>query len=87
MEEEKDIGFLLRMLGDMDLAETHDCRRELLEHVLLCSPVPNIRDAANIGLSLMDDPKSIPVFKKAIKKEKSVLLSKVLKKTLCQLEG
>ncbi len=80
------IRFTLRVLGDIEHPETHGYRRWLLQRVLLGSSAPVIRDGANVGLSLMDDPKAIPTIKEAITKERSPLVSKLLKRTLYQLE-
>lgn len=73
-------------LGDMDDEPTHNYRRWLLEQVLLESLSPIVRDAANVGLSYMDDPHAIASLNEAIKTEKLPLLREVMKKTLDQLE-
>lgn len=79
--------FVLRILGDIDHAETHDYRRWVLEQVLLRCSSPDLRDSANIGLALMDDPKSIESLQSAIDKESSPFLRELLGKTLGQLEN
>lgn len=76
----------LRTLGGMDQTSTHNYRRWVLEKLLLKGESPVVRDAANIGLSNMDDPHAIPFFKKAIDQEAIPLLQKMMRKTLVQLE-
>jgi len=80
-------GEALRWLGDLDHEPTYSYRQWLLEIALVnCSSVI-VRDGANVGLALMDDPHAIPFFKEALKNEKCNMFSKVLQQTLNQLEN
>jgi len=78
--------FVLRVLGGMNHAITHKYRRWTLKQVLLHSSSPRLRDAANIGLALMDDPESIECLRTAIENEPSAFLRELLAKTLAQFE-
>ncbi len=78
--------FILRILGDLDHEQTHSYRRWLLENVLLNSKSITIKDSANIGLALMNDPQSLDSIQKAINEESSEFMKKLLKKTFIQLE-
>jgi len=80
------IRFVLRVLGDIDHPKTHGYRQWLLQRVLLYSSSAIIRDGANVGLALLDDPEALPVLRKAIEKETSPLVMKFLDKTIRQLE-
>ena len=76
----------LRILGDIDHQATYEYRRWLLEKALIKCSSPIVRDGANVGLSYMDDPRSIPSLKRAIEDEINPLVRKVIRKTLVQLE-
>jgi len=80
-------GEALRWVGELDDNATYHSRRNLLEKALVEGATPLVRDGANIGLAQMDDPRSIPYFKQAIKNEKSDLNRKLLIQTLEQLEN
>ncbi|MBN1975380.1 MAG: hypothetical protein JW787_17205 [Sedimentisphaerales bacterium] len=80
------ISIVLKILGDIDNNSTYESRRMFLEQILIEDRSPIIRDGANIGLSYMDNPKSIPAFEEAIKNCNSLLLRKMLNITLQQLE-
>lgn len=76
----------LIILGDINHKPTYNYRRWLLEKALLECSSQIVRDGANVGLSYMDDPHTIPFLKKAIQNEENPLLCKVMNKTLSQLE-
>lgn len=78
---------ILRLIGGIVDSGTHNARRKFLEEMLFCPRSPVLRDAANLGLASMDDPKAIKSFRKAISSEKSLLLGKLLRQTLKQLEN
>ena len=78
---------ILRLIGGIVDSGTHNVRRNFLEKMLFCPRSPVLRDAANLGLALMDDPKAIKSFRKAISSDKSLLLKKLLRQTLKQLEN
>jgi len=79
-------ALVLRLLGEASESESHNSRRKFIEDVLLSARSPVIKDAANVGLASMDDPKAIRSLRTAISSEKSLLLKKLLRQTLNQLE-
>lgn len=79
-------GEALRRLGMMEDNSTHVARRKLLEGCLI-SESAGIRDAAALGLSFMDDPKSIGALEKSVAREKCQELREDLVRVLDQLEA
>ncbi|MBN1816534.1 MAG: hypothetical protein JW828_04190 [Sedimentisphaerales bacterium] len=76
---------VLNFLGYVDNDHTHEHRRRILEEMLQNGLTPATRDTANIGLSLINDPKSIPALEKAKGKETNDLVKRYIDQTLEQL--
>lgn len=79
-------GEALRWLGEVEQASTYFYRRWLLERHLIAEEGIAVVDGANVGLSVMDDPHSIPCFRKAIEQSRTQIVRRLLKLTLVQLE-
>jgi len=79
------VSEILKQIGDINDLKSYTQRLRLLEKNLF-SYSPQIRDGANLGLACMDNPSSLPAFKKAYENEENKLLKKFLKKTILQLE-
>jgi hypothetical protein len=75
----------LRRLGEIVDEETYQLRRRLLEHFLLTSKSASIRDGALHGLAYMKDPRSVPALQKALKKEPTKLLRKLMGKLIARI--
>ena len=77
---------ILRQYGSMDHEPTYVCRLRALEDNLNhCEPV--IRDAAGIGLSLLEDPSTLPALKKAHASENVAWVKKNLEQVIEQYSG
>lgn len=79
-------GDILKWIGEMDERASCRKRREFLENILLTTESIPIRDGANLGLAFLDDPDSVPAFRKVIERERSTEMRDLLKGTLRQLE-
>ncbi len=77
---------VLKLIGEVADSRTHYERRRFLEEVLLSAASSVVKDAANLGLAYMNDPAAIKSLREAISQEKSLLLKKLLKQTIEQLE-
>ena len=75
----------LRQVGYMNDKKTHSARLSLLEHSLE-SPDMRIRDAASIGIEVMEDPAAIPALKRAIENEQIGWLRQYLEDVTNQLK-
>lgn len=80
-------GEALRWLGASKHSSSHSSRRWLLEHLLLNSSSPHVRDGAILGLSFMHDASAIPSLKSAIEKEPYQELKRDIGQVLSQLES
>ena len=76
----------LKYIGDSDSSKWHDERRLVLEECLLKSRSAWVRDGAGLGLSSLDDPRSLPAVKLAFSQESSSALKEDLLLVLDQLE-
>ena len=76
----------LKYVGNTDSTVWHNERRNMIETCLLLSRSAWVRDGAGLGLSFLDDPRSIPVLEKAIAGESSKALKKDLILVLDQLK-
>lgn len=76
----------LRCMGELDDSETRELRRQLLENALE-NPSHIIRDGALIGLSWLNDPRSIKPLEEAAQHEKYDLLRTELQKLILRLKG
>ena len=79
------ISEALRWIGLMDDAATHEDRRRFLQRHLSSRSV-QVRDGALLGISFMDDPRSLPSMRKAVECEKVDELKKDLQQVMDQLE-
>ena len=75
----------LKYVGNMDSPRWHEERRLMLEECLLNSRSAWVKDGAGLGLSFLDNPRSIPAIERAITKESSKALKEDLKLVLNQL--
>jgi hypothetical protein len=78
------VGETLELIGRIEHPSTADLRRFLLEKNLF-NRSGLIRDYSGIGLSLMDDPRSIPSLELAIGREAHPALRKDFEQVLAQL--
>lgn len=76
----------LKYIGNFDSNSWHDDRRLMLEDCLRRSHSAWIRDGAGLGLSFLDNPRSIPAIERAITKETSKALKEDLMLVLNQLQ-
>ena len=76
----------MRYIGNIESNAYRTERRELLETCLLNSRFVWVKDGAAVGLSYIDDPRSIRVLKISIKKEKYEDLKQDMILVLEQLE-
>lgn len=76
----------LKYVGNSDSKVWHDERRSMLETCLRKSRSAWVRDGAGLGLSFLDDPRSIPELEKAIERESSEALKEDLQLVLDQLQ-
>ena len=74
----------LRVMGHMDDAQTHHRRLAVLLQELY-SPNPRVRDAASIGISLLDDPAAAPSIQRAMDQEPLEQLRRNLQSVLDSL--
>ena len=74
----------LRWIGKIRHEDSYLYRKWLVERCLF-HPNPKVRDAASIGISMMDDPKSIPSLKKATEKETIKEIKEDMESVLAQL--
>ena len=80
------VGESLRQLGQIEDPQTHRSRlTALVAH--LDSSDPRVRDAANLGLAALDDPKAIKALKYALERESSPQLRSNLELVLVQLQS
>lgn len=77
----------LQYVGNAESNTWLEARRSMLERCLLKSRSAWVRDGAGLGLASLDDPRSIPVLKKAISKERSRALKSDLTLVLEQLQA
>ncbi len=75
----------LRWLGDIDDPPTNERRRWLLEQSLRCSS-RYVRDGAALGLSSLNDSRSLPLLKEAVEREEIRELREDLQKIVMELE-
>jgi hypothetical protein len=75
----------LRWLGHLEHEPTHDARLRLLLGCLK-SPSSQVRDAAGLGLALLDDPAALPALREAVEHEASPDLRHDLQQAVEQLE-
>jgi len=75
----------LKYVGNSDSRVWHDERRVMLETCLRNSRSAWVRDGAGLGLSFLDDPRSIPELEQAIERESSEALKEDLQLVLDQL--
>jgi hypothetical protein len=76
----------LKIFGDIKDPNTHHTRRETHENFLLEGKSAYIRDGALYGLTSMNDPHSVSALKKAIVKEPTPLLRKLIDIALSGIE-
>lgn len=76
---------LLRVLGLMQHAPSHDGRLRLLT-VSLKHRDPRLRDAAGLGLSFLDDPSALPALREAHSSESERWLRDGIGLVIAQLE-
>ncbi len=76
----------LKYIGNLDSPEWFDERRDLLEACLLKSSHAWLKDSAGLGLSFMDDPRSIPALELATERETNEELKEDLLQVLEQLK-
>ncbi len=77
---------ILKYIGSFEMSNWHGHRRFMLENCLRESQYAWIRDGAGLGISFLDDPRSISVVKTAIAKERNEELKEDLIQVLEQLE-
>ena len=76
----------LKYIGNTDSSRWHNERRLMIEDCLRSSHSAWVRDGAGLGLSSLDNPRSIPAIERAIAKESSKALKEDLKLVLNQLK-
>lgn len=76
----------LKYIGSFEMSNWNDQRRVMLENCLQESQYAWIRDGAGLGISFLDDPKSISVLERAIDREPNDELKEDLIQVLEQLE-
>lgn len=76
----------LKYVGNSDSRVWHDERRAMLETCLRKSRSAWVRDGAGLGLSFLDDSRSVPALEKAIERESSETLKEDLQLVLDQLQ-
>ena len=76
----------LKYVGNTDSTTWHNERRLMIETCLKESRSAWVRDGAGLGLSFLDDPRSIPALEEAIGNESSEALKEDLVQVLDQLK-
>lgn len=76
---------ILRQIGLIEDAATHPARLKLLAD-MLASAQEQIRDAALLGLSFLEDAAALPYLRQALQRESAPWLSENLKTVIAQLE-
>ncbi|MDE2748338.1 MAG: hypothetical protein OXI34_05200 [Chloroflexota bacterium] len=76
----------LKYIGNADSVSWHDERRLMLEDCLRRSHSAWVRDGAGLGLSSLDNPRSIPAIERAVTNESSKALKEDLELVLKQLK-
>ena len=76
----------LKYVGNADSTTWHNERRLMIETCLKESRSAWVRDGAGLGLSFLDDPRSIPALEEAIENESSKALKEDLVLVLNQLK-
>lgn len=76
---------ILRQIGLLQDESTHQSRLRLLADIL-ASPQEQIRDAAMLGLSFLEDKAALPYLRQALQRESAPWLKKNLEMVIEQLE-